>query len=103
MNQASELLPLSAPDPGSPSRIGRVHRPQWLIVTALGYIVDGLVHRFKRKIARCDVARIDDAATRQLQQLGKIDVMPPGGAANLDGTNDEIAHRKIERLGVGAD
>src|SRR5262249_12732072 len=48
-------------------------------------------------------ARIDDAATRQLEQLGKIDVVPPGDAADLDGTNHQIAHRKIERLGVGAD
>src|SRR5262245_22704394 len=73
------------------------------MIAALGYIVDGLVHRFQRKIARCYVARIDDAATRQLQQLGKIDVVAAGDAADLDGTNHQIAHRKIERLGVGAD
>jgi hypothetical protein len=59
----------------SPSCVGCVHRPQRLIVAALGDIVDGVVHRFQWKKARRDVTRIDDAPARQLQQLGKVDVM----------------------------
>src|SRR5262245_41661388 len=103
MNPASELLPLSAPDPRSPSRVRSVHRPQRLIVAALGDIIDSIVDPFQRKKTRRYVARIDDTAAGQFEQLGKIDVVPPGDAADLDGTNHQIAHRKIERLGVSAD
>ena len=49
------------------------------------------------------MTRIDDATARQFEQLGKVDVVAPGDAANLDGADHQIAHRKIERLGVGAD
>ena len=65
--------------------------------------IDSVVHLFQWKNPRRDVTRIDDAAARQLQQLGKVDVVTPGDTADLDGTDHQIAHWKIERLGVGAD
>src|SRR5262245_1660520 len=64
LSRALLRAPFSVSSPDTRS-IGRVHGPKRIVVAALVDVVEGLIDGGQRKIARCYVARIDDAALHE--------------------------------------